>query len=151
MKRICVECGRESADEELYREFSGGTIQLSQCVSLQNNMRGQLDSLVSSPGPLSWIPRQVCGVWRSHSSVGRPDAARSVISPPHIQPQHFRLSQSIDIRPSSLQNGHGHHWPNLINTFPDSFQWDFLSNCVTVAILTLISTVIVSLLNCEDT
>ena len=33
MKRVCVECGRKSADQQLYREFSGGTIQLSQCVS----------------------------------------------------------------------------------------------------------------------
>ena len=37
MKRVCVECGKESADQELYREFSGGTIQLSQCVSRQHN------------------------------------------------------------------------------------------------------------------
>lgn len=34
MKRVCVECGKESADQQLYREFSGGTIQLSQCVSV---------------------------------------------------------------------------------------------------------------------
>ena len=33
MKRVCVECGKKSADQQLYREFSGGTIQLSQCVS----------------------------------------------------------------------------------------------------------------------
>ena len=30
---ICVECGKKSGDQRLYREFSGGTIQLSQCVS----------------------------------------------------------------------------------------------------------------------
>ena len=30
---VCVECGK-SSDQELYREFTGGTIQLSQCVSL---------------------------------------------------------------------------------------------------------------------
>jgi hypothetical protein len=42
MKRICVECGRESADQELYRVFSGGTIQLSQCA----HCHGFLDKYV---------------------------------------------------------------------------------------------------------
>ena len=32
MKLVCVECGK-SSDQRLYREFSGGTIQLSQCVN----------------------------------------------------------------------------------------------------------------------
>ena len=30
---LCIECGKDN-NRALYKEFSGGTIQLSQCVSL---------------------------------------------------------------------------------------------------------------------
>lgn len=53
---ICVECGkRVESGKELFREFSGGSLQLSRCVSRVlklNNTRGAY----KTTGLLSWDP-----------------------------------------------------------------------------------------------
>jgi len=58
---LCVECGKES-NRALYKEFSGGTIQLSQCVSVLcgskicKTMHGRLSHQYVSLWVYLWKP-----------------------------------------------------------------------------------------------